>query len=108
MFAAPPTFLTNISETLHTFSKFVCGLDIIIRFSVILSLRYIVDLVIFGGFLKGGGHKFSEFACYFCVTWVAWQAHRDHVVRPHRRHCRPASLAASVSSLHFLFPFNTF
>ena len=28
-----------------------------------LSLRYIVDLVTFGRFLKDGGHKFSKFSC---------------------------------------------
>ena len=28
------------------------------------QLRFLLDLVIFGGFLKGGGHKFYGFACY--------------------------------------------
>ena len=30
-----------------------------------IDSRYFVELVIFGGVLKGRGHKFSEFACYF-------------------------------------------
>ena len=35
------------------------------EFCFTLSLRYIFDLVIFGGFLKGGEHEISELSCLF-------------------------------------------
>ena len=51
------------SEDLHVVWTLSSDLFFFFFFFFTLSHRYIVDLAIFGGFLIGRGHKFSEFAC---------------------------------------------
>ena len=53
-----------LTDLLKLCAPFLHDLKICIIMRVFkLSHRYIVDLVVFGEFLKGGGHKFFEFAC---------------------------------------------
>ena len=49
----------------HKFQNKFCNLFVMhILLSKRMTSNYLVDLVFLEGFLKGGGHKFSEFSCY--------------------------------------------